>query len=197
MYKKLKQKAKVWLKTVELKTWGKEEFTWLFLAYFALVSALRLQLNWGLPAWWLGGGISLLIQFADRLFYVYYVKPDAPLSVAVKRFIDKRQFRLAYIAFKHRGYEQEHLALQSALFMAAWVVIALYVITSSGSMLAAGLVLGLGLQLIYRMIADYREPKKLKAWLFWQIKRPVSDKEMRVVVWSFGTAFVLLTWLMV
>ncbi|OGV95679.1 hypothetical protein A2W24_05415 [Microgenomates group bacterium RBG_16_45_19] len=175
----------------------KDPFTVVLVGYFALVSLLRWRLDVSLVIFWLGGLIGLLMDYVDRLVYVYYVKPAEPLSLAIKRLVNKRQWQLVYIAFQHRGKEQTHLALHSVLFLLVWLVIAFYLITSSGSILTAGLVLSLGLQLAYQMAMDYKQPNKLRAWLFWQIKRTVTETEMKVVVWAYWIAFGLMTWLMV
>ena len=175
----------------------RNQFLWVFVGYFTLLSILRFRLDWGLIWWWLGGILGVLMDYADRLVYVYYVKPNDPLSLAIKRLVKKRKYKISYIAFQNRGFEQQHLALHSILFLIVWIVIALYVITSSGSMLAAGLILGLGLQLLFDMLKDYQNSKKLKAWLFWQIKRPISDTELKVCMAAYIGAFILMSGMMI
>ena len=79
------------------------------------------------------------------------------------------------------------------LFLFGWIAVAGYVVTSTGAKLAVGLVLGVGLRLILEIISDWKEEEKLKAWLFWQIKRPISRRELRVVVGIFAVMFLGLT----
>ena len=151
-----------------------------------------------LGCFFLGGGLfGLMMDYGVCWVCFFYERRAEPLSLAIKRLVNKRQWQLVYIAFQHRGKEQTHLALHSVLFLLVWLVIAFYLITSSGSILTAGLVLSLGLQLAYQMAMDYKQPNKLRAWLFWQIKRTLTETEMKVVVWAYWIAFGLMTWLMV
>jgi hypothetical protein len=60
-------------------------------------------------------------------------------------------------------------------------------------MLATGIVLGIGLRLAFETTADWQDKERLKERLFWQIKRPVSDRELKVVVGMFMVIFGLLS----
>lgn len=175
----------------------KNSFWVVFILYFGLISILRWRLDWQVLGMWLGGVLGVMMDYADRLVYVYFTHPEEPLSVAVKRWLQKGQYKLVLIAFKHRGQEQKHLAIHSFLFLLIWVPISLYVITSSGSVLASGLVLGLGLKLLYDILLDFQRQEELKNWLFWQIRRPITDSELKAVVGMFAGAFMIMTWLMI
>jgi hypothetical protein len=163
------------------------------LFYFGLVSILRWQLDWSVLWWWLGGGVGLLFSWADRLAHVYFTRPFEQLSLQVKSLVAAKRYREAVVLLDHRKHEQRHLTVRSALFLAVWVAAALFVITSTGSIFAVGMVMAIGLSVLVDMIMDFKDLAKLKWWLFWQIKRTFSDKETKGFVAGYAVVFGLLT----
>lgn len=175
----------------------KQPYYGVFGVYFGLLTVLKWAYGWELVFLWVGGFLAISMNYVDRLVHVYFTRPEEPLSKAVKKWVANKQFRLVYLAFKFRGHEQKQLALHSLLFLGGFIPMAFYLISSSGSFLAVGMILGLGLQLAYDIFRDINQPVRLKAWLFWQIKRPVSDKEMRAVVIAYLVCWGLMTWLFI
>jgi len=92
-----------------------------------------------------------------------------------------------------RRGEQKQLIVKSILFAAVWIPLALFVVTSTASVLAQGFVMGAGLHLLYDIGADWKEKDLLRAWLFWPIRRRVSDGELQLVVVVLVGAFGLLS----
>ncbi len=135
----------------------------------------------------------MLFVFVDRLVYVYVTRPHEQLSEYVQHLIREKQFRAAVKALYERRAEQVHLSTRTVFFIVAWIPIGLYVITSTGSMLAAGLVMGVGLHLLFDMAEDWGNLERLKSWLFWQIKRPITDREAQTVIGVYVVAFVVLS----
>jgi hypothetical protein len=97
---------------------------------------------------------------------------------------------------KDRKDEQRQLAVKSVLFIAVWIPLALFVATSSDSILAKGFSMGVGLHLLIDIWLDWGDKNKLKAWLFWPIKRELTDQELIVVVSGFGMMFFLISLLL-
>ena len=162
-----------------------------YAVYFALITLLRFNWEWQLIGFWIGGLLGLGFEMVDRLVHVYYVKPKEALSIAIKRLIDSKKFKEAAILLYRRRDEQVQLSTRSVFFMVAWVPISFYVITSSGSMLASGLVMGIGLHLLYEIYEDWGSWDKIIAWMFWQIKRPVTQKEAKIAMGVFGLCFLV------
>lgn len=129
------------------------------------------------------------------------------------------QLRPAWQTLRTRGHEQTTLSTQNILFAAAWVPLAFFGLTSTTSWLGKGLVLGIGWQLSWRMLRSmfHLEAKKSPVptnrikhyvlnsdldrehaasslnWLFWPIKRPVSQTEQLWVARGFLAAFTIIT----
>jgi hypothetical protein len=168
-----------------------------FLVYFGVLSILRWQINWSVLLLWLGGVLGMFFFWADRLAHVYFTRPFEQLSLQVKGLLAERRFKEALLLLEQRKNEQRHLSVRSALFLALWVPLAFFVITSTGSVLAVGMVMAIGLSAVIDMQTDFSHLEKLKWWLFWQIKRNFSDTETKYFVAIFSTLFVLLSLLIV
>lgn len=168
-----------------------------FVLYFGLISIFRWRFDWSLLSIWLGGLLGIGFVWVDRLAHVYFTKPHEQLSIQVRRLVSSRKYFDALRLIDQRKNEQRHLTARSLLFLMVWVVAAFYVLTSTGSVFASSMVMGVGLSVLVSMLVDWNNLAKLKSWLFWQIKRDVSDDETKIVVVVFGVLFVLLSLIMV
>jgi len=172
----------------------------IFVLYFGVITVLRIlggNISFDLINWWIGGLIGMWFVIVDRVAYVYFTRPHEQLSIQVKGLVNQRRYVEALRLINHRKDEQKNLAIRSVLFVGVWILLALFVLTSSGSLFAVGLVMGVGLHLLYDMVVDLNDIGKLRSWLFWPVKRMVSDDEARVVVAIYGFMFVILSFLMV
>ena len=167
-----------------------------FLFYFLLMSLLRWEISLGVILMWVGGVMGMLFEWVDRIAYVYFTKPHEQLSFQVKSLISQKKYMKALLLIDCRKYEQKHLTVRSLLFALIWVLAAFFVLTSTGSAFAGGMVMAIGLSILIDMLKDWGKIGKLKEWLFWQIKKDFSDKEARGVVIGFGVIFALLSLVM-
>jgi len=164
-----------------------------FLFYFLLVSLLRWEISLSVILMWVGGVVGMLFEWVDRITYVYFTKPHEQLSFQVKSLMSQKRYREALLLIDYRKHEQKHLTVRSLLFVLVWILAAFFVLTSTGSAFASGMVMAIGLSILIDMIKDWHNIGELKKWLFWQIKNNFSDKETRGVVVGFGVIFVLLS----
>lgn len=171
--------------------------TIIFILYFLSITLLRWQWDLNLVWFWLGGIFGLLFTYVDRLIHVYFTRPHEQLSQQVQHLVKSNRFTETIRLLKTRGDEQRYLAARSVFFMGAFIPAALYVITSTGSAIATGLVMGIGLNLVIDGTIGLKNPAQLKWWLFWPIKRDFSDKEAKVVVIVFTSLFFLLSLMLV
>jgi len=166
------------------------------LAYLGILTLLRLPWQWQVIWLWAGTLLGIGLEGIDRLVYVYLVHPEDQLSIEVKRLAAVKHYREAVRLLVKRAAEQERLVSRSILFLFGWTAAAIYVVTSTGSLFASGVVLGAGLHLAYDMALGWKDKEKLKSWLCWQIKRSLTDRELAVVVGLFLMVFGLLTLMM-
>ena len=164
-----------------------------YAAYFGGMTLLMWSWNLGTIWWLVGGLLGVGFVMVDRFIYVLLTKPHEHLSEHVRHLLNEKRFLDAIKLLRARGDEQRELTVKSVFFMAAWIPAALFVMTSTASMLAMGFVMGIGLHLLYDVWKDRNNIEKLKEWLFWPVKREVSDKEVKVVVGLFGVFFGILS----
>lgn len=98
---------------------------------------------------------------------------------------------------------ETYLCSQNVLFAGLWVVMALFGLTSTTSAFGKGVVLGIGLQLVVRLVQSMRlsghEPLTMNheplRWFFWPIRQSFSVRQERLVAGGFLAIFALLTFL--
>ena len=74
---------------------------------------------------------------------------------------------------------------------------ALYVMTSTGSVLGMGMILGIGLHFCLDLWQYRSDEQKFNLHFFWQIKRKLVAREITYLVVSFSLFFLLLSMLMI
>lgn len=85
---------------------------------------------------------------------------------------------------------------KSILFSAGLVVVAIFVVTSSGSLLASGLVLTIYLTLLLRQIGEWRKYHTLSQW-YQMLASPVSEKVQYQILNVFVVLFFVVTYLFI
>jgi hypothetical protein len=163
----------------------------LFLLYFSGISVFVWPNYRAILLWFVGGLLSFLFGYVDRMLYVYVTRPEESLSLAVQHLIKARHYQAALRLLRHRGYEQRRLMGKSVVFMAAFIPFGFYVLTSTGSLLAIGLLLGIGLHLLIDIGRLRTNREALVQQLFWPIKRTISEIELKSVVGIYILVFLL------
>lgn len=150
-----------------------------WLVYAGLVAWRSFSMSWG---WWLFGIVlAACLWWMDRLLYVWWLKPFEQLSIQIQYWWQRKDFRAVVRLLRERGSEQMRLMFRSVGFAFVWVFLAIYVLTSTGSVTAMGIVMGLGLGLAWNTMMDWKDPTRLGKWFCWQIKRQMTDKEVRIL----------------
>lgn len=169
---------------------------WIF--YFALISLVRLRFDLSLLSWWVGALIAAGFMVFERLLHFLWLHPELDESKHLAALLKSKDYRAIFRSLISQNMHAACLLGLSVLFLASWMVIALFIVSSSASFLAKGLVMGIGLRPTLLMLKQWNQPNKLSEQLFWQIKRPLSDKEIHTLSFIFIAFFGLLSvWLMV
>jgi hypothetical protein len=142
-----------------------------------------------------GGVIGWLLPWLDKVAYVYIIHPEVQVSQYVKYKIKQKQYRSAFEVLNNRGGEFDKLTTRSVLFQAAWVGLAVFSISSVGSLFGKVLVMALGLRILLEEWKQYfTDKQKLKSFLFWQVKREISDEELKWYLYVMSGLFLGLVW---
>jgi len=167
------------------------------LCYTAFVTLLGRHFHLKFSFFWLGGLSGTLLLYFDPLISAYLSSSELPLFLEIKQMFAQKKFKEAVLtAFVHHQ-EQEQLILHSALFQVALTILSFYIVTSGGSLLGSGLVMGMALHLIKGEIENWRNPEKLNKMLFWNIQREVSPREQKIYLGVIFAFFALETILLI
>jgi len=164
-----------------------------------LLTGFRLLVGrWGLSLyvlwWWVGALVGFLFIFFDRLYYALWQHPEETLSIKMKDLLNSGQVIKGLVMVLQERADQTRLAMRSVLFLGVWVIMGLFAVTSVGGPFGRGFMLGMGLHLLFDLLADYFDKgRDLRLW-FWQIKRELTDAEIKSVVWGFVILFVFIAW---
>jgi hypothetical protein len=140
------------------------------------LSSQWLQLIW-LP---LGGVVGWNLIWLDVVAFVYILHPEAQVSQYVQFQLNNRRFRKALEMVRLREGEFDKLTTKSVLFQIAWVVLTIFTLTSTAGWFGKTMLMALGLHILVDAWELYLKDKEaLKKELFWQIKRPFSDRELK------------------
>jgi len=142
--------------------------------------------------WWvLGVSVGVLVLFADRIAYTFSY-PGTQISQQFAWYIKEKKYMTALNLLDARRLEQERLTFRSSLFMAIWVPLALFAITSTPGLFGKGVVMGL---MLHILADDWKlqmqDPKRLHIRLFWLIKREITDEQRATFLWVITVFFVM------
>ena len=162
-------------------------------------SELFLPREWfGVVTLVIGGLLGWSLVWFDKIAYIYILHPEAQISQYVQHQVKQRRFRQAFEVIEQRAAEMDKLTTRSVLFQSAWVVLALFAITSVAGWFGKALVMCVGLRTLYDNWQEYLVDRlKLKQGLFWQVKREMSDQELKWYMYGMSGVFLWLSWLIV
>lgn len=159
-----------------------------------IIVLLRLVLNLaGVGDWRFWLGLALLVVGwvigwwlceIDHVMYAYACDPNSPTCSMVRTYIKNRQWRAAWEALEKTSGERFKLPIRNILTMLVVAGVGVWVVTSSGSLLGSGVVLGLGGRLLLElaMEVDY------KKW-YWVFARQFALVEHRGLLAALVVAY--------
>jgi len=122
--------------------------------------------------------VGLLLPYIDHLIYIYVLYPGADVSVRVKQFIKNKDLKEALSVFAGSDGIQTRKIIHTFYFQALFLLLSVMVITSSGSLFGAGLVLGFSLHLWVLQLKDFMDTGSINNWF--ERLGSVLDKERQV-----------------
>ena len=160
--------------------------------YFVFATTLNwpIQLPWGF--FLLGLILGNLILDLDQFIYCYFQAPHEFASQRFKRLLNLNRFRESLIYALQTAHERKRTVFHSAFFQMIFLVAVLFVLTSSGSFLGKGLVMGLFLQMLVVQGRELQTEGKMDRW-FWQLRTIPSPRIQKLYFGIVAGVFLLLT----
>lgn len=88
----------------------------------------------------------------------------------------------AYLHHLYRTSEAEGLVTQSLLFLGMFFPVSFFVVTSTGSILGGSIIVGFLASTTAAILSLRSNKPKLEETFFYQLKRPLSDTEVMIVM---------------
>jgi hypothetical protein len=138
-------------------------FTFL-VGFLILTSLVKNYLSLSYYQYWIGGLIGTMLPDLDHLIYIYFLRPYELTSQRAAHLLGQRDVLSTLRLLAVTRYERNKIIFHTALFQIIFTVLALLIVTSSGSLLGRGIVLGFLLHLLVDQLVDYQETKSLSNW---------------------------------
>lgn len=141
---------------------------------------------WSMVFFVVGTFIGFQILFLDRVLHAFYLYPETEFNQLVRSLWVNKNYVGVIKALAQAETLQEKLLTRSTLFLIVYVLMTIFVMTSTGSVLGTGIMLGMGLHYTYDFWRYSRTPEKFAKQYLWQVKRTISEREVRgfVLVWT-------------
>lgn len=129
----------------------------------------------------LGGAVGWFLPILDKIAYIYILHPEAQISQYLKWQLEKKQFKAFWETLKRRQAELDKLTTRGILFQAAWLVLAIFTVTSVPGWFGRALVMVLGIRILLEEWRDWLKNKDvLRQKLLWQIKKEWQNQELKL-----------------
>jgi hypothetical protein len=104
---------------------------------------------------------------------------------------------IAFPRYQVMDGERVGLVSRSTLFLLSFLPLALFILTSSGSLVGMGLILGMGFSLALEMLMLHTTPVVFRERFLQQLKREVSAQEVQLIAFGFSLFILVLAILVV
>lgn len=176
------------------------------LVYFLLISVLKWKFDIGYLWLWLGALAGTFFLDIDHLLYWFVTHPEEEDSKEARGLWGLRDLgdlrvmgiigRLKGLYLLGQKYHNSHhrLIFHSVVGQAVLLVLALYILSSGGSIFASAFVLSINLHLLKDEWQDYfRNKQGLIDWLFWLVRGVPTGEYLNVYLGGVSLLFLALT----
>jgi len=136
-------------------------FTFSFLIFVAIV---RGWVSLALIPLFIGGILGTILPDLDHFFYVFFFRPYELTSQRVIYLFQNKQFKKAFELLLETRYERTKQVFHWVYFQIIFLILAFLVMTSSGNIFGAGLILAFSLHYLVDELCDFLEIGNLDTW---------------------------------
>ncbi len=161
---------------------------------YSALFAFKFPGGWGsFGLFGVGVWVGFQLLFLDRVVHAFYLYPDTEFNTLVRSLWIKRDLKGMFRALTQAETLQEKLLTRSALFLIVYIFLTIFVLTSTGSAVGIGVMLGMGLHYTADFWRYSQNPQQFAKQYLWQIQRSFSPREIRAFVVSWTVFFVVLS----
>ncbi len=163
--------------------------------YFTFISLFNFHLGFSLLFLWFGALLGTFLLDLDHVL-IALDKENKTWWAEKFRFLwQKRKYKEAIFHLAESHLEHSNLVFHSVLFQPVLLIIAFFVLTSTGSLLGSGLVMSMNLHLLKDEWHSFLAKGEI-GFLFWQIKKKIDRDSQRVYLIVATSLFFLLSLLL-
>ncbi|MBM3205653.1 hypothetical protein FJZ41_02260 [Candidatus Shapirobacteria bacterium] len=153
----------------------------ILLGWLVMITLLRWSWHWNLLWLWLGGGVGTFLIDLDHFIYLFLINPHELTSQRAQRLWSQRKTKELLSLVVDTVAERTKLAFHNALFQVILFVLCFFVLSSSGNLFGAGLVMAMALHLLKDEFLEWRagQEERLKEWLFWPVKLEINLEQQK------------------
>lgn len=159
------------------------------LILLALVTLLKGWFDLSVVTFWVGGLIGVFLPEIDHLIYAYVLRPHEYDSQRMQRMINQGQVAQSVQMGAETREQRTTLVFHTITFQLIFVLFAIFVVSSTGSLLGRGLVLGFLLNLVVDQGLDLQKTSALENW-FGQLKLNLTREQ--AVFYVLGNLLVII-----
>lgn len=137
--------------------------------------------------------VGFCLLFLDRVLHIFFIEPEAEYSQILIDTLKQKKILLFFKTLLLSRSLQKHLITRSILFLTAYAGTALFVITSTGSTIGTGIVLGIGLHYCFDFFRYAQNSNLLHTHFLWQVKKSFQQQEVWALCGAVCIFFLLLT----
>ena len=135
-----------------------------FLAFFIFLAIRRNLFSFSSFPFWLGGVIGTFLVDLDHFLYAFLLNPQDLASQRAIYYLKKREYIRAFLVLWDAKENRTHQVFHSFSFQIIFLILAFWVVSSSGSLFAIGLVLAFSLHLFIDQFSDFLVLGNLDLW---------------------------------
>lgn len=126
-----------------------------YVSYFIFLTIVNSLYSFSYWPLYIGGIFGLLISYIDHLIHVFVFNPHELTSQRVVQFVKNKQYKEALILLHDTSDERKNLIFHTIQFQIIFAILTFWVVSSSGSLFARGLVLSYFLSLVIYNLKKY------------------------------------------
>ena len=126
-----------------------------FVSYFVFITIANSFYSLSYWPLYIGGLVGLFMAYSDHLLHIFVFNPQELTSQRAILFFKNKQFKEMVILLHDTWDERKNLIFHTVLFQIIFAVLTFWVVSSSVSLFARGLVLGYFLSLVIYNLKKY------------------------------------------
>jgi hypothetical protein len=133
--------------------------------------------------------VGFYFFLVDRFLHAFFLYPETEFNQLVQKALKDKKYLQMVKVLLQADTLQEKLLTRSILFFCIYIALTFFVMTSTGSIIGIGLMLGLGMHICLDLLSHSKDTETFHKHFLWQLKRKLSQKEVERFVAGFIAFF--------